>query len=84
MSIFQYSNEAVLPEELVDCLKISVSSVFQKSFGNTPAFQSDDDEAQKIEDGIVGIISYTGDITWLMMMGFPKDCAVGLFAKLRD
>lgn len=81
MSISKYTNEAVLPEELVDCVKVSVSSVFQKSFGNTPAFQSDDDEAQKIGDGIVGIISYTGDITWLMMMGFPKDCAVGLFAK---
>jgi chemotaxis protein CheX len=80
MSIFQYSNEAVLPEELVACIKVSVSSVFQKSFGDTPSFQSDDGD-HKIGDGIVGIISFTGDITWIMMMGFPKDCATGLFAK---
>ena len=36
---------------------------------------------QKIGDGIVGIISYTGDITWIMMMSFPKDCTASLFAR---
>ena len=81
MSISKYSNEAVLPEELVDCVKASISSVFQKSFSVTPSFQNDDDETQKIGDGIVGIISYTGDITWLMMMCFPKQCATDLFAR---
>jgi chemotaxis protein CheX len=81
MSIFQYSNEAVIPEELVTCVKDSVSSVFHKSFGDVPSFQVDDEETQKIGNGIVGIISFTGEITWLMMMGFPKDCATGLFAR---
>lgn len=81
MSIFKYSNEAVIPEELIACVKVSVSSVFHKSFGDLPTFQSDDEETQKIGDGIVGIISFTGDITWLMMMGFPKNCAAGLFAR---
>jgi CheY-specific phosphatase CheX len=81
MSIFKYTNEAVIQEELVSCIKVSVSSVFHKSFGDVPTFQSDDAETQKIGDGIVGVISFTGDITWIMMMGFPKDCATGLFAK---
>jgi chemotaxis protein CheX len=80
MSIFQFSDATVVPEELVACIKASVSSVFQKSFGDSPSFQSDD-ESQKIGDGIVGIISFTGDITWIMMMGFPKDCAKGLFPR---
>ena len=81
MSISQYSNKAILPEELVDCVKISVTSVFEKSFGDIPSFQKDDEETPKIGDGIVGIISYTGDITWIMMMSFPKDCATSLFAR---
>lgn len=81
MSIPKYSNEAVLPEELVDGVKFSITSVFQKSFGNSPSFQEDDVETQEIGDGIVGIISYTGDITWIMMMSFPKDCATALFTR---
>lgn len=81
MSIFQYSNEAAVSEELVTCVKVSVLSVFHKSFGDAPSFQSDDEGTQKIGDGIVGIISYTGDLTWIMTMSFPKDCAAGLFAK---
>ena len=44
MSISQSSNEAVLPEELVDCVKVSVASVFEKSFGYVPSFQKDDEE----------------------------------------
>ena len=81
MSMFKYTNEAVIPEELVACVKASVSSVFQKSFGDLPTFQSDEDETKKIGDGIVGIISFTGDMTWLMMMGFPKTSAAGLFGR---
>lgn len=81
MSTFQYSNGAVIPEELIDCVKDSISSVFQKSFGDVPSFQNDDEETRKIGDGIVGVISYTGDFTWIMMTGFPKDCAANLFPK---
>ena len=81
MSISKSSNEAVLPEQLVDCVKASVTSVFEKSFGDTPSFQKEDDESQKIGDGVMGIISYTGDFTWIMMMSFPRECAISLFAK---
>lgn len=81
MSIPKYSNEAVLPDELIDCVKVSITSVFEKSFGDTPSFQNDKQETRSLGEGIVGIISYTGDITWIMMMSFPKDCAVGLFAR---
>ncbi len=81
MTIPKYSNKAVLPEELVDCVKFSITSVFQKSFQNSPTFQKEDTQTQEIGDGIVGIISYTGDITWIMMMSFPKDCATRLFAR---
>jgi CheY-specific phosphatase CheX len=81
MSISKSSSEAVLPEQLVDCVKFSITSVFQKSFGNSPLFEKDDAETEEIGDGIVGIISYTGDITWIMMMSFPKDCAKALFTR---
>ncbi|MCH8207859.1 MAG: chemotaxis protein CheX, partial [Nitrospinae bacterium] len=81
MTTFQFTNETAVPEELASCVKVSISSVFHKAFGYFPTFQDDDDEIQKIGDGVVGIISYVGDITWLMMMGFPKDCAIGLVNK---
>ncbi len=81
MSTFQFTSDAAIPEELASCVKVSVSSVFHKSFGYFPTFQDDDDESHKIGDGVVGIISYVGDVTWLMMMGFPKDCAIGLVEK---
>jgi CheY-specific phosphatase CheX len=81
MATFEFTNETAIPEELASCVKVSVSSVFHKSFGYFPSFQDDDEETQKIGEGVVGIISYFGDITWLMMLGFPKDCATGLVAK---
>ena len=81
MTTFQFTNETAVPEELASCVKVSISSVFHKAFGYFPSFQDDDEEVQKIGDGVVGIISYVGDITWLMMMGFPKDCAIGLVNK---
>lgn len=81
MAIFQFTDKAVITEELVSCVKVSVSSVFHKTFGYLPSFQDDDEETQKVGDGVVGIISYFGDITWLMMLGFQKDCANGLVAK---
>ena len=81
MATFEFTNEAAIPEELASCVKVSVSSVFHKSFGYFPSFQDDDEETQKVGEGVVGIISYFGDITWLMMLGFPKDCATGLVAK---
>ena len=81
MSISKSTNEAVLPDELIDCVQVSITSVFQKSFGSIPSFQGDDQETRNLGEGIIGIISYTGDITWIMMMSFPKDCAIGLFAR---
>lgn len=81
MSTFQFTNETAIPEELASTVKVSVSSVFHKSFGYFPSFQDDEEETHKIGDGVVGIISYVGDVTWLMMMGFPKDCALGLVEK---
>ncbi|MDH3256881.1 MAG: chemotaxis protein CheX [Nitrospinota bacterium] len=81
MPVFEFTNEAAIPEELASYVKVSVSSVFHKSFGYFPSFQDDTEETQKVEDGVVGIISFFGDITWIMMLGFPKECAIGLVAK---
>jgi len=81
MSKFQTSNEAVIPEKLIQCVKASVATVFEQSFGIFPDIQADDQEMRPLGDGIVGIISYTGDLAWMMMLGFPKDCVTGWFAK---
>jgi len=81
MPSFEFTTKTTVPEELASCVKVSVSSVFHKAFGYFPSFQDDDEETHKIGDGVVGIVSFIGDITWLMMLGFPKDCATGLVTK---
>jgi len=81
MATFQYTESEAIPEELASCVKVSVSSVFHKSFGYFPSFMDDDEEKQRIGDGVVGIISFVGDINWIMLMGFPRECAKGLVAK---
>ena len=80
MSTYEYMDKE-FSEELANCVKVSVSSVFHKTFGCLPTFVDDKDEKQKLGEGIVGIISFVGDVSWIMMLGFPKDTGMGLITK---
>ena len=80
MTTYQFSDTAI-PAELTDCVKGSVESIFQTIFGSQPTCKEDVEESHKFGEGVVGIISYVGDITWMMMLAFPRDAAEALALK---
>lgn len=78
MTAFQFTATSV-PEELADCVKDSVVNIFGTMFGDSPQEKNQDD--QPMGEGVVGIISFVGDVTWLMMVALPKQSAQNLSLK---
>ncbi|PIR01075.1 MAG: hypothetical protein COV66_04455 [Nitrospinae bacterium CG11_big_fil_rev_8_21_14_0_20_45_15] len=72
--------DGVIPEELSDCVKDSVASVFNMIMGEEPSFDGSDD-SKKVGEGVVGTISFTGDITWLLMLTLPRSSAEKIALK---
>lgn len=63
-----------MPEELSNCVKGSVKSIFETILGTPPSYEGDGD-GRKVGEGVVGIISFVGDVTWLLMLALPKKSA---------
>jgi len=80
MSTYEFTDQG-FSDELANCVKVSISSVFHKTFGYMTTFEDDEEEKQKIGEGIVGIISFIGDISWIMMLGLPKETGMSLITK---
>ena len=79
MSIIDFS-EGEIPDEFSYCIKKGVESVFGMIFGDGPKY--DGAEVEKyIGDGVVGIISFVGDLHWLLMVAFPRTSAENLISK---
>lgn len=79
MPIIDFS-EGEIPDEFADCIKKGVESVFGMIFGDGPKY--DGAEVEKhIGDGVVGIISFVGDLHWLLMVAFPRTSAENLISK---
>jgi len=72
--------EGVIPEELSDCVRDSVASVFNMIMGAEPSYDGDDD-SKTLGEGVVGTISFTGDITWLLMLTLPRSSAEKIALK---
>ena len=66
--------ENQMPEAITKCVSDSVESIFNTIIGATPDYRGDD-EGKKIGDGVVGIISFVGDASWILMLAIPKDSA---------
>ncbi|QPJ65723.1 MAG: chemotaxis protein CheX [Candidatus Nitrohelix vancouverensis] len=66
--------DGVIPSELSECVKGSVISIFNTIMGNDPTYH-EVTETKKLGDGVVGIISFVGDMNWLLMLTLPKDSA---------
>ena len=64
----------IIPQELTDTVIGSVVSIFNTILGSEPKFDGDDSD-KKIGDGVVGIISFVGDVTWLLMLAIPRKSA---------
>ena len=72
--------ENEMPGVITNCVNDSISSIFKKIFGAVPEYDGDDN-SKNIGDGVVGIISFVGDASWILMLAFPKDSAETLAEK---
>lgn len=79
MATIEFKGEK-MPEQLVACCRDSVVGIFNSIFGAEPVFHEDNDKG-KVGDGVVGIISFVGDVTWLLMLVLPKTSAQSISFK---
>lgn len=79
MPTIDYS-EGKIPKVLTDVTRDSIFSIFNTIFGSTPKFTGDGD-GKKMGDGVVGIISFMGDINWIVMLELPKESAKAMASK---
>ncbi|MCA9483614.1 MAG: chemotaxis protein CheX [Nitrospina sp.] len=75
---YEFKTDSI-PEELAACVNNSVLSIFETMFGKAPV--SEDASSNSAGEGVVGIISFVGDITWLLMVTLPKKSAESLAFK---
>lgn len=69
-----------MPQVLTECVNGSVSSIFNTIIGSLPDYVGDDED-RKIGDGVVGIISFVGDVTWILMLALPRTSATKMATK---
>mgnify|MGYP000329483666 CR=1 FL=1 len=79
MPTIDYS-EGKIPKVLTDVTRGSIFSIFNTIFGSEPKFHGDGD-GKKMGDGVVGIISFMGDINWIVMLELPKESAKAMASK---
>ena len=68
-----------VPQFLIDVTNRSIVQTFEKMFGAT-SVESPEIESSEVE-GVVGLISFVGDVTWSLAMMFPQKAAVDLAYK---
>ncbi len=69
-----------MPEVLTECVNNSVASIFNTIIGSEPVYEGDGED-RKLGDGVIGIISFVGDVSWLLMLVLPKKSAVAISSK---
>jgi chemotaxis protein CheX len=73
-------NEKEMPGVITSCVSDSVASIFNTIFGAVPQYDGDD-VGKSVGDGVVGIISFVGDASWMLMLALPKESAETLAEK---
>lgn len=73
-------SEGKMPEVLTDVTRDSIISIFNTIFGSEPDFKGDGN-GKKTGDGVVGIISFMGDVSWIIMLALPKETAKAMASK---
>ena len=79
MSAIDFS-EGKIPNILTDVTRESIFSIFITIFGATPNFNGDGN-GKEMREGVVGIISFMGDISWIIMLMLPKESAKSMASK---
>lgn len=82
MATIEFKND-VMPEKLTNCVKDSILAIFKSIFSVEPIPRPTEDGA-KVGDGVVGIISFVGDVTWLLMLVLPKSSAQTIAFKFTN
>lgn len=79
MASFDLS-QGVIPLDFANSIRDSVESVFGMIFGDKPVYKGEEAE-KKVGDGVVGIISFIGDLNWLLMLALPRSSAESMVSK---
>ncbi|MBC8288397.1 MAG: chemotaxis protein CheX [Nitrospinae bacterium] len=73
-------NDGAMPSVLTDVSRDSILSIFNTIFGSEPTLESTE-EREGLGDGVVGIISFMGDVNYIIMLGLPKSSAIAMASK---
>ena len=73
-------SEGKMPKVLTDLTRDSIFSIFNTIFGSVPKYTGDGN-GKKMGDGVVGIISFMGDVNWICMLELPKESAKAMASK---
>ncbi len=74
---------ANLTEQQLDCIREAVKTTFSSIYGEDINYLGDNVEGttSKKGGGVVGIISFIGDLAWSLMLGLPEETAMALASK---
>ena len=73
-------NDGKMPSVLTDVSRDSILSIFNTIFGAKPSLNEGEEE-KKLGEGVVGIISFMGDVNYIIMRALPKDSAIAMASK---
>jgi chemotaxis protein CheX len=73
-------NDGEMPRVLIDVSRDSIFSIFNTIFGAEPKLESGESESS-VGEGVVGIISFMGDVNYIIMLGLPKKSAIAMASK---
>jgi len=79
MATISYS-DGKMPSVLTDVTRDSILSIFNTIFGAEPKFEGND-TGEVLGDGVVGIISFMGDVNYIIMLALPKNSAIAMASK---
>jgi CheY-specific phosphatase CheX len=68
-----------MPEVVTESVKDSITGIFSSIFGAQPKLHVDNNK--KVGDSVLGIISYVGDVSWLLILILPRSCAEAVAMK---
>ncbi|MCS6861883.1 MAG: chemotaxis protein CheX [Abditibacteriales bacterium] len=74
------SEHGTVPATLVEAVQRATVATFSMICGEEPSYIGDGNDRPKY-DGLVGIISFTGDVPWSLMLGLPRETAMALAVK---
>ncbi|MBT3185274.1 MAG: chemotaxis protein CheX [Nitrospina sp.] len=73
-------SDGKMPSVLTDVSRDSILSIFNTIFGAEPKFEGGEN-GKSLGDGVVGIISFMGDVNYIIMLALPKDSAIAMASK---